>query len=208
MKKIFLKTLLLLLTGLLIKAPVLAIDLTEYGDFSSRSTILNEGLSKDKLTQEQKDLLSNKKLAPTTQCLVEQIKKGNIENVRILLNSKVNPNSSYLSEYPIYTAAKNNKFEIVKLLIEYGAKTDKGFYSELYISVKNKNSQMAQYLIEKKARLDYVDTISNNTILYMALKNNMIDTAQLLIDRGVGADIKSAKLIKKKKLFYLIKDKI
>ena len=207
MKKILLNLILLLITGLFIKAPVLAIELSEIGDFSSRSLILSNK-EQDKLTQEQKDILASKKLSATVQCLVEQSKKGNLENVQILLNSGVNPNKSHLNEYPIYIAAKNNHFEVVKLLYENNAKLDRGFFSELYEAVKNKNAQMAQYLIENKARLDYQDSITTNTILYVALKNNMIETAQLLIDNGAGPDTKSVKLIKKKNLGYLIKDKI
>jgi len=63
-------------------------------------------------------------------------------------------------------------------------------------------------LLDRKANINYKDSITDNTLLYLALKNNMIPIAQQLIDKGIGADRKSVILIKKKKLFYLIKDKI
>lgn len=192
---------------LLIIMPTFAIDLSEFGDFSSRSVIMNNLSGKEIISQEQKDILKERKLTPTSQCLIQQIKKGNIENVEILLDSKVSPNKSYLSDYPIYIAAKNNQFEILKLLKERGAKLDKGFYSELYEAVRNKNNDMAQFLIDNGARVNYMDSITNNTILSMALKNNMKDIAAQLIEKGARADIKSVKLIKKKKLLYLIEDK-
>ncbi len=208
MKKIILN-LILALTFVfnLQNAKVFAFDISELGDFSSRSIIMNSQ-NKEKITQEQKDLLYQKKLSPNAQCMIEQIKKGNIENVELLLDSKVNPNQSYLSEYPIYIAAKYNQFDILALLYDHGAKLDKGFFSELYEAVKNKNQAMAQYLLDRNARIDYKDSVTNNTILYYALKNDMIDIAQQLIDKGAGPDMKSVKLIKKKKLGYLIKDKV
>jgi len=187
--------------------PTFAIDLSEFGDFSSRSVIMNNLSGREIITQEQKDILKARKLAPTSECLIQQIKKGNIENVELLLDAKVSPSKSYLSDYPIYIAAKNNQFEILKLLKERGAKLDRGFYSELYEAVRNKNKDMAQFLIDNGARVNYMDSVMNNTILSMALKNNMTDIAAQLIQKGARPDVKSAKLIKKKKLFYLIEDK-
>ena len=190
----------------LINMPALAIDINDFGDFSSRSLIMGE--NKNNLTQEIKDELIAKKLTPTTKCLIEQIKKNNYDNTVLLINANVNVNSSYLSDYPIYIAAKTNNFEIVRLLFENGAKLDRGFNSELYEAVKNKNADMAQFLIENKAKINYKDSVTENTILYLALKNNMLDIAKQLIDKGANPDKKSVMIIKKKKLFDLVKDKI
>lgn len=206
MKLKLIKIIFLLLPVLFLKMPALAIDITDFGDFSSRSVIM--GNNKNAPTQEQKDLLISKKLSPNTKCLIEQIKKNENENVNLLLNSGVNPNNSYMAEYPIYIAAKENNFEALKMLYDKGAKLDRGFNSELYEAIKNKNSQMAQYLIERKANINYKDAVTDNTILYMALKNNMIPIAQQLIEKGVGADKKSFILLKKKNLLYLIQDKM
>jgi len=200
------KILSLLLPMLFLMTSALAIDLSDFGDFSSRSILMNK--QKSTLTQEQKDILISKKLVPTTKCLIEQIKKNKNENVELLLESGVNPNDSYLAEYPIYIASQKNNFTALKLLYEKGAKLDRGFNSELYEAIKNKNSDMAQFLLDRKANINYKDSITDNTLLYLALKNNMIPIAQQLIDKGIGADRKSVILIKKKKLFYLIKDKI
>jgi len=200
------KILFLLLPMLFLTMSALAIDMSEFSDFSSRSVIM--GASKNVLTQEQKDVLLSRKISPTIQCLILQIKKNNNENVELLLRYGLNPNESYLAEYPIYIAAKENNFEALKMLYESGAKLDRGFYSELYEAVKNKNSEMAQFLLDNKANIQYKDSVTENTILYLALKNNMLDISQQLIDKGAKPDKKSVLLIKKKKLFYLIKDKI
>lgn len=189
----------------LINVSALAIDINEIGDFSSRSIIINS--KRNNITQEQKDILTSKKLTPTAQCLIEQIKKQNIENVRILLMTGVSPNANLFDVIPIYVAAKKNNFEIVKLLSEAGAKLDRGPYSELYIAIKNNNKEMAQYLLNKNANIYYIDAVTQNTILYLALKNKMYDIAQQLINKNARADIKSIKYIKKHKLYYLIENK-
>lgn len=178
------------------------------GDFSSRSIIMQNLFGdKERVNQELNEKLKEKKLAPTAQCLIAQIKKNNIENVKLLLDYKVSPNNSYMSDYPVYIAAKENNFEMVKLLCDYGAKLDRGFNSELYEAVKNKNEQMAQYFIERNPKVNYIDPLTNNTILYYAIKNNMQDIVQSLVKKGVRPDMKSLKLLKKnKKMLNLIQD--
>ena len=74
---------------------------------------------KQGINQEQRDLLGSKKLQLSSKCLIEQVEKGNIENVKLLLDSKLNPNQSYMTEYPIYGAAKKNRFDILKLLYSH-----------------------------------------------------------------------------------------
>lgn len=201
------KLILLFLIIIGLNSAVFAIDSSEYGSFLERSTIMNSLNKGNKLTQEQKDLLKQKKLSVTTSCLIQEIKKNNYENVSLLLEAKVNPNESYYTEYPIYTAAKYNRFDILKLLYEHGAKLDRGFFSELYEAVKNKNSDMAQYLINEGAKVNYQDSLTQSTILYYALKNNMIDIAEQLITKGAKLDTKSLILIKKKKLQELIENR-
>jgi len=189
---------------LLINTSANAFDINELGDFSSRSIIENGIFHRETISQEQKDLLNDKKLYPHVRCMIEQIKKGNYENVELLLKAKVNPNDNYLSNYPIYIAAKENKFDIVKLLYENNAKLDRGFYSELYEALRNKNAEMAQYLLDRGANIKYMDALTNNTVLYMALKNKMYNLAEQIIAKGAYADVKSVKYIKQHKLEYLI----
>ena len=118
----------------------------------------------------------------------------------------LDPNSSYMLECPIYIAAKENNFEMLKYLYEHGAKIDKSMNSELYVAVKNKNTEMANFLLDKKANIHYIDSITENTILYLALKNKMYDVAQRLIQKGAKIDAKSFWIIKRKKLEYLIEN--
>jgi ankyrin repeat protein len=202
--KLNLLKILFLLMPIQLFVSALAIDLSDYGDFSSRSLILNQ--QKNQLTQEQKDILTFKKLAPNSKCLIQQIKKNNLENVALLLEFGLDPNSSYMLECPIYIAAKENNFEILKYLYEHGAKIDKSMNSELYVAVKNKNTEMANFLLDKKANIHYIDSITENTILYLTLKNKMYDVTQRLIQKGAKIDAKSFWIIKRKNLGYLIEN--
>lgn len=195
----------LLIAIILANIPLFAFDISELGDFSSRSAVEGSLFKREPtISQEIKDLLNERKLYPSTQCLIEQVKKGNIENIELLLKAKVNPNQSYMADYPIYIAAKENKFDIVKLLYENNAKLDRGFYSELYEAIKNKNEDMAQYLLDRGANIRYTDSTANSTVLYASLKNKMYNIAGQMISKGAPADKKSVMYIKKHKLEYLI----
>jgi len=209
--KIFKKIIFLTVIPMIVlQSSVLAAEYSSLGDFgggfSERSVIMKSLYKKESLNQEQKDLLAAKKLSPTDKCFFEQIKKGNIENVRLLLDAKMNPNTNYYSEYPVYYASKLNQTEIVKLLLEYGAKLDHGFYSELYEAVKNKNTELAQLLLDNGAKVNYQDSLTGNSIIYYALKNDMYDIARQLILKGARPDKKSVMIIKKKKLQNLIEE--
>lgn len=206
MKKQILASVFLILIA---SSQVFALDYTEYSrSFSDRSQIMRHLSGEDKINQEDKDNLVARKLRPDTKCIMEQIKKNNYDNLKALLDAKIDPNQGYMSDYPIYYAAKLNRTEMVKLLYDYGAKLDKSFYSELYEAVRNKNSELAQYLIDRGAKVNYTDSLTTNTILYTALKNNMNEIAKQIIQNGAYADAKSVKIIKKKKLFDLVEESL
>lgn len=180
---------------------------TYFDDFSNRSLILKSMNQQNRITQEQKDILSYNKLTPDSACLIEQIKKKNINNIKILLEAKVDPNQQYNTEYPFYIAAKMNDTEIVELLYSYGAKPDQSFYSELYEATKNKNEAMAKFLLDRNANVNYVDVTNGNTPLYMAIKNDMLDLAQQMAEKGANINQKTYVLIKKKKLDSMFQKK-
>ena len=206
-KKIFLYVLIPIFTQISVSALEYNSLNTTIPSFSDNSLIMKSLQKQETINQEQRDILTSKKLTLTTACLFDQIKKNNIENVKLLLDFKLNPNVSYLSDYPLYYAAKLKRSEIAKLLIEYNAKPDKGFYSELFEAVRHKDNELAQLLLDKGARVNYQDAITSNSILYYALKNNMYDIAQQLILKGAYPDKKSVQIIKKRKLYNLIPDK-
>ncbi|MBQ8635388.1 ankyrin repeat domain-containing protein [bacterium] len=197
-KKIFI----LLVPVLFLKLPVQAFDVTQLGDYESRSIYYS--MQKNPTSQEHRDLLKSKKLSENIRCLIKQIEQNKIENVRLLLNSNVNVNSGYIGETPLYVAVKKNNYEITKLLLENKAKPDQGFYSELQLSINNKNQDIAHLLIKYNANVNYTTLVTEDTLLYLSLKNNMFETSERLIQKGAKIDSKSEALIKKKKLDYLL----
>ena len=180
-------------------------EITDFGgDFSSRSQILKQMNSLNVVSQEQKDVLKNKNLSLNTKCLINEIEKGNIENVKLLLDAKINPNEHYFATTPIFVACQKNKTEIAKLLMEHGAKLEKSFDSELYYAVKNKNKELALLLLDYGANVNYSTPLTEKSILYVALNNKMYDIAQVLIEKGAKPDRKVFQYIKKCKLDYLV----
>lgn len=179
-------------------------EITDFGgDFSTRSQILNS-FKQTNITQEQKDILKAKKLNLSTKCLIDEIKKGNIENVQILLDAKLNPNEDYFGATPIYMACAKNREDIALLLLKNGARLNKSFDSELFQAIKNKNHNLSMILIENGADVNYSSMVQEKSVLYLALKNKMYDTAKLLISSGAKPDRKSVLYMKKKKLGYLL----
>lgn len=189
---------LFLIPVFLFKLPVLAFDVTQLGDYESRSMYFNS--SKNSLTQEKIDFLKSKKLSPTIKCLNEQIKKENLNNIDLILDLNMDINENYMGETPLYIAVKKNNQSIVELLIEHKAKPDRGMYSELFEAVKNKNNEIAQILLNNKAKINYTTMVTNDSILYTAIKNNMLELATQLIRNGAYIDEKSSYLIKKKNI--------
>ena len=86
-----------------------AINLSDFGDFSSRSVIENSlNLNHKKSDFKYAEILKEKKLTPDTKCLIKQVQENNIENVKLLLEAGVNPNISHNLEFPTYIASKKN----------------------------------------------------------------------------------------------------
>lgn len=198
MKNKFKLLIFFLIPVFLFKLPVLAFDVSQLGDYESRSMYFNS--SKNSLTQEKINYLKSKKLSPTIKCLNQQIKKENLDNINLILDINIDINESYMGETPLYVAVKENNQTIAQLLIEHKAKPDRGMYSELYEAVKNKNNELAQLLLDNKAKINYTTMVTSDSILYTALKNNMTELVYQLIQKGAYIDEKSSYLMKKKNI--------
>ncbi len=189
----------LFLISILFFQTAYGINLDNLGDFSSRSIIIQPN-GKTQLNQELLNIMREKKLSPDINCLINEIEKNNAENVALILKTNIDLNRNYFTDYPIFHAVKKNNIQITKMLLDNGAKLDRGFNSELYQAVKNKNAEMAQLLIDYGAKVNYIDVLTNNSILYLSLKNNMTEITKQLIRKGVNFDNKSIYYIKKKKI--------
>ena len=71
-------------------------------------------------------------------------------------------------------------------------------------AIKNKNVELTDFLIDNGARINYRDSVTGNTPLYIALKNDMTNTSIKLIKKGASINQKAYLLLRKKKLDYLL----
>lgn len=168
----------------------------------------NIPLRKKELTPEQKEKIrlakekmAKKKLEFSDKEFIKQIKKNKKENVALMLEAGMSPNTDYFGEYALFYAVKYNKTDIALLLLENNANPNTGFDSTLFWAVKNNNATLAQTLIEKGAKVDYTELVSSKTILYMALKQNHLNIARMLIENGTKIDKYSAQIIDKRNLY-------
>lgn len=180
-------------------------------DFQSPFTSTFSGqipADKQNLTNEQKaeirlakEKLKAKKLQFSSEEFIKQIKKNKIENVNLMLEAGMSPNTDYFGEYAIFYAVKYNKTDIANLLLEKDANPNAGFDSPLFWAVKNNNLELVQKLIEKGAKLDFTDLVSSKSILFTALEKNRLEIAKILISNGAKIDSKSGAVIEKKNLY-------
>ncbi len=168
-------------------------------------------VDKQNLTFEEKEKIrvareemKAKHLSFSSEEFIKQIKKNKKENVILMLRAGISPNTDFFGEYAIYYAAKYNKTEIAKILLEHNANPNAGFDSPLFCAVKNNNTELAKILIEKGAKPDFTDLVSSKSILFTALKKKNIEIAKILIEKGAKIDTKSKMLIEKKNLYTLL----
>lgn len=120
--------------------------------------------------------------AKKIEALAKAASFGNIPQIRTLLTSGVNINSSHLGCTALWHAVSQNQFETVKYLIENGANVnvmDLRMSSPLYRAVGNNNFEIVEYLLQKGANVDKGTT--DSTPLYIAIKNAHFPIIELLI---------------------------
>jgi len=197
-----------ILSLVFLKTSAIAFDENVFKSLPSNSSLFYKfyGSTSNKTPVEVENKLKEEKLSPDIFSLIKQVKKNNIDNVKLLLEAGVNPNDNYMLQFPLYIAAKKDNIEMVKLLLKYNAKPDMAMYSELFEALRNKNKELAFLLIEYGANVNYFDSVTNKTCLYYALKNEMYDIALVLKNKGARLDKYSNVLIQTNKLQYLFED--
>lgn len=129
------------------------------------------------------------------QALIEAAKRGNLAQVKALLDKGADVNAKGTAGYTALMAAVTfgSRPDVVKLLLERGAdintKTLSG-HTPLLIAVASFQSNMARLLLEKGADIDVREPHHNLSPLMIAARNNMGDIAKLLLDKGANINEK------------------
>ena len=87
---------------------------------------------------------------------------------------------------PLHFAVHNNRFDIIKLLIEMGANINASdFYNTtpLHLAVGISSLENIQWLVQHGADINAL-TIYNETPLHIAIRNNRVDVTQWLVKHG------------------------
>ncbi len=134
----------------------------------------NEGFSPNTHSPYNENLLHN------------AVKLGRTQLVKILLDHGASIKTTVVN--PVYTAAKNGYFEIVKLLLakEPSYLNVSGIYGNtpLIAAISIKNRPMIYLLLNKKDINVNQKNIFKKTALHFATKNNLSDVVHCLLKKG------------------------
>lgn len=119
------------------------------------------------------------------------ISKGQKGVVRNLLRKGANPNERYLDRTPIHLAASKGDVDILKILIDAGAKVDVRSphgSTPLESAVLNGHLKVVQMIVEHGANIDSQDS-RYYTPLHHATTLNRLEIVKYLVEKG--ADIRA-----------------
>lgn len=148
--------------------------------------------------------LKKRGIEPSVDSFVKHVKKNDIEILQIFVDAGFDVNTDFYTDYPIYYAAKHNKFEAVEFLLKNGANPNLGFNPPLIEAIKNKNPKIVHILLEYGAKPNKDDFISGYTILYTALKDKQYEIAKDLLKHGARPDGASMAIIESKNLYDIL----
>ena len=122
--------------------------------------------------------------------LIEECSSGDTVTVRFLLESGVFANANSNGKIPIVAASTNGHIEIVKLLLEFGAKVDlqnDNGESALIHASMNGHIEIVNLLLEHAAEVDLQDN-DGDSALNCACLSGHIEIVKLLLNQGAKID--------------------
>ncbi|HOT74206.1 MAG TPA: ankyrin repeat domain-containing protein, partial [Candidatus Wallbacteria bacterium] len=132
--------------------------------------------------------IKEKSGAITPEFFIKAVKNGKVEEIESLIKKGANVNAHGERESPaLHWAVLWGMFDVVKLLVENGANINELNYydsSSILLTALNENkTEIARYLIEKGADLNFADSDSYK-ILHTAVNKNYVDIVRLLLKHG------------------------
>lgn len=130
--------------------------------------------------------------------LIMAIGKGLIDVVKLFIMSGIDLNNpdDYVAGLPIATAAYRNNEEMLKVLMEGGAKIDKPFITSsnyttpLIVAIKNNSYDAAKFLIVNGANVNYNKFPNQWTPIYFSINLEDYNLTRLLVDNKARLDHK------------------
>jgi ankyrin repeat protein len=127
--------------------------------------------------------------------LSDAVDAGNYDMARFLLDNGMDVNSRQRFDdgsmiiIPWDNATSHGYFDIIKLLLEYGADIDGG-HDPMIVTYAQGSERITKYLIEHGADVDMQDGIGN-TALHVAALNHRTVNAKALLAAGADPNIKN-----------------
>lgn len=124
---------------------------------------------------------------------IELIKKENITSIKTLIEAKKNPNERITKEKytPLMAAAYKGNVEIMKLLVEAGAKLEltdmEGNTAIMYSLIEKEKVKALEYLIGVKAKVE-VRNDTGKTPLIVAAMKGYVKSIELLLNAGAKTE--------------------
>jgi len=119
------------------------------------------------------------------------ITRENMELIKLLLDAGADPNTSHGGEPLITTEAIEGKLDVIKLLVEHGAKVDavnSQGATAMHCAAEKGFTEMITYLLDHGAALNSQLTAGHTGVL-LAASCGHPDAVKLLIDRGADISI-------------------
>lgn len=123
--------------------------------------------------------------------LIEAVRNDNLNAANTLIEKGINVNEVSFGDArgPLDWAAEAGHFDIVRLLVENGAKTQ--YYgSALHCAARFGHTDLVRFLIKSGVNVNAQDSVGH-TPLHLAIWKGHVETVQMLLNSGAATSIKS-----------------
>ncbi|MBL6971178.1 MAG: ankyrin repeat domain-containing protein [Desulfobacterales bacterium] len=123
--------------------------------------------------------------------LIEAVRNDNVNSVNALIEKGVNVNEESFGDArgPLDWAVEAGHFDIVRLLVENGAKTQY-HGSALHCAAQFGHTDLVRFLIKNGANVNAQDS-QGHTSLHLAIWKGHVEIVQMLLNNGASTSIKS-----------------
>jgi ankyrin repeat protein len=125
---------------------------------------------------------------------------GNIDAVKLLLGTKVGPDTIEMANEdgwtPLHAACSRGELDVVRLLLDNSAKIDRRDLQRrtpLHIASAEGRDKVAEYLLSRQETLIHMTDLNSQTALHSATSNSQwsdrFDVVQVLVNKGAKVDL-------------------